>query len=648
MNCQAKGTFDDLNWVKRCAFWYESGCKVVYRRRTSDGGLHIGEVSVCAHADHTKYTLQRGVPKHIKGLLTPSRLKMPPRQIKHWLRDSQGLEIDSNMAKRITTYRSRMLKLSDAQGLDGLDLSSAYGALAQLAEQNQYETLAVTDDFTLHTPYVFTSPALIDADRDLCLIGNTTEHLMLNLYRQATSGLPSFAGMDSTWKRVMEKHPSIPLGTADSAQRGHWVAWAIAYSEAENILYMYWISVFDHLKKVVIKHHGSKAWADLGLGDGYFLQYLMSDGAHAAKNALCAAQGTRRAPTVPGGDNDDTVTWQEFLEVGQIGDGVPTTTLQVTTTVAPSSEPVPAAVPAARLQFPIYDSEKTSISTSMDCWFHWARTIKRSITDRDSLATTKDFWPVISVKLNKMHANTDQCKHDLLMEKFVEECTKTEPTWTEGFFLKHRHDKAIFSLCQRPHGLPNTNNFLERGNRTEKEDSGYSMTTLVKYAQWQLKWLGNVSKDDEAFGGLSKIAWCGATFRKALALIETGLLDMVFKQQAKNGASSSWFILSNKYMEDVVGDTAVEKRASVKEWLKTHLALLKDPKHEASECTFDQLAAWSTTFYTVSYMKSGPLRDAMKAFFIQQCKNGVLPDGYSGDVSCDGMYLCLLQSLPVL
>ena len=237
MNCQAKGTFDDLNWVKRCAFWYESGCKVVYRRRTSDAGLHIGEVSVCVHAGHTKYTLQRGVPKHIKGLLTPSRLKMPPRQIKHWLRDSQGLEIDSNMAKRITTYRSRMLKLSDAQGLDGLDLSSAYGALAQLAEQNQYETLAVTDDFTLHTPYVFTSPALIDADRDLCLIGNTTEHLMRNLYRQATSGLPSFAGMDSTWKRVVEKHPSIPLGTADSAQRGHWVAWAIAYSEAENILY---------------------------------------------------------------------------------------------------------------------------------------------------------------------------------------------------------------------------------------------------------------------------------------------------------------------------------------------------------------------------------------------------------------------------
>ena len=143
----------------------------------------------------------------------------------------QHLNLDDNstLAKQVKNHVKRM-RLSIAQEALGVGGRGTYGGLSEWAEKLEKDYLVAQGTFDEHAVYLL-APPVIDALTHRVVVALSTENLLLNAYRQAKSGLPSYIMVDTTHRLIVEGHNCMLVGTTDAAQHFHIIGYGICSHE---------------------------------------------------------------------------------------------------------------------------------------------------------------------------------------------------------------------------------------------------------------------------------------------------------------------------------------------------------------------------------------------------------------------------------
>ena len=140
------------------------------------------------HNSHVE-DLERGVPGQIRALLTPTKLALPPKKMRGYLRN-KGISIDADLKKSLGAYQKGVRKKA-ARALLGDARRGTFGALSTLLEKHERDYLIAQGGFTEHTPYLL-GEALVVPETGMVTMSFSSENLLLNAYRQSRFGLPQF------------------------------------------------------------------------------------------------------------------------------------------------------------------------------------------------------------------------------------------------------------------------------------------------------------------------------------------------------------------------------------------------------------------------------------------------------------------------
>lgn len=204
-----------LNLVDKPASLYpqtEHGF-VKIERSTGDGKEHNNHIEEGV----------RGVPGQIKALLTPTKIAMPPKRLRAYLRDQHasriresapglfpGGTIPEELRKQLITLHQTAGKKNSRQLMEPgqrgrhhpsstlllfshllfshLPLSHLalcvprYGGLVTVLEKLERSYLIAQDAFNHHVPFVLGAP-LVVPETDRVTVAISTENLLLNAYR---------------------------------------------------------------------------------------------------------------------------------------------------------------------------------------------------------------------------------------------------------------------------------------------------------------------------------------------------------------------------------------------------------------------------------------------------------------------------------
>ena len=89
------------------------------------------------HNSHVE-DLERGVPGQIRALLTPTKLALPPKKMRGYLRN-KGISIDADLKKSLGTYQKGVRKKA-AKALLGDARRGTFGALSTLLSRSTSAT----------------------------------------------------------------------------------------------------------------------------------------------------------------------------------------------------------------------------------------------------------------------------------------------------------------------------------------------------------------------------------------------------------------------------------------------------------------------------------------------------------------------------
>ena len=85
-------------------------------------------------------------------------------------------------------------------------------------------------EFGIHSVYIIGTPT-IEVVTQSVAITISTENLLLNVYRQAQTGLPSILQVDTTHRLVIEGHNCMLFGLVDPAQHFHVIGYGLCSEE---------------------------------------------------------------------------------------------------------------------------------------------------------------------------------------------------------------------------------------------------------------------------------------------------------------------------------------------------------------------------------------------------------------------------------
>ena len=152
----------------------------------------------------------RGVPGQIRALLTPTKLGMPPKNLRGWLRkqtiDGNLIVINRALKKTLKHYQKTARKRLRREKLDGA-VGGSFGAISTLVEKMEKSYLQSMGTFTQHSAHIL-GDALIVPETRMLTVAISTENLLLNAYRQAQFGLPSLVCVDTTHRLIVERAPA--------------------------------------------------------------------------------------------------------------------------------------------------------------------------------------------------------------------------------------------------------------------------------------------------------------------------------------------------------------------------------------------------------------------------------------------------------
>ena len=97
-------------------------------------------------------------------------------------------------------------------------------------ESIRKDVLVAADQFNEHAIYVLGEPVVVPEESRVT-VALSCENLLLNAYRQADFGLPSYLCVDTTHRLVREGHCCMAVGTMSITQHFHIVGYGICSHE---------------------------------------------------------------------------------------------------------------------------------------------------------------------------------------------------------------------------------------------------------------------------------------------------------------------------------------------------------------------------------------------------------------------------------
>jgi hypothetical protein len=110
--------------------------------------------------------------------------------------------------------------------------------------------------FNEHTIYLLAEPIVVP-EENLVTIALSSENLLLNAYRQADFGLPSYLCVDATHRLVKEGHCNIVVGTMSVTQHFHVIGYGICSHEDVRAHEHVLRAIRDSVNKVVADRQAS-------------------------------------------------------------------------------------------------------------------------------------------------------------------------------------------------------------------------------------------------------------------------------------------------------------------------------------------------------------------------------------------------------
>ena len=185
------------------------------------------------HNDHLQDLDDPGVPGFIRAVITPSKLRWRPQQLRAYIRESHP-EVARHLTKpRVQSLISLHETTLAADARKMMDKSSGRGKFGGVfAEYAKLERnlLIAKGDYTEDTTYVLGEPQISSATNLVCA-ALSTDNLLLNAYRQSRFGVPSYMQVDTTHRLVVEGHCVLPITTSCLMQHAHVIAYGICSKE---------------------------------------------------------------------------------------------------------------------------------------------------------------------------------------------------------------------------------------------------------------------------------------------------------------------------------------------------------------------------------------------------------------------------------
>ena len=163
------------------------------------------------HNDHIE-ELDHGVPGQIRALLSPTKLELPPKKLRAYLR----MQLQTKRGKTVEQARDEVTRLRDpleayqkcakrrkSKERLGDAGRGTFGGLSVICEKLEVAHLKATNDFHAHKAFICGEPLIVPETGKVTL-AISTENLLLNAYRQSVLGLPSLVCIDTTHRLVHE------------------------------------------------------------------------------------------------------------------------------------------------------------------------------------------------------------------------------------------------------------------------------------------------------------------------------------------------------------------------------------------------------------------------------------------------------------
>ena len=188
--------------------------------------IEVATASHCAHLDHSLCAKMKGLQGSIRAMVDDIGVQKPPREIRNELR-KQGVVFDGagQLKKQVEHYVKIERRQAKSKEMP-TSLRGRYGGLVHYLNGRSKGALEEAGQFNEHVPYVL-GQAVVVPEECRVTAAISTENLLLNAYRQARSGMPSFLAVDTTHRLIKEGHCCMPVGTVSLDQKFHIIGYGI-------------------------------------------------------------------------------------------------------------------------------------------------------------------------------------------------------------------------------------------------------------------------------------------------------------------------------------------------------------------------------------------------------------------------------------
>jgi hypothetical protein len=249
-----------IRQVFGCHFKYQSKCPFVVRV-TKDvlsgfSQIHVGNRP---HSDHNVCLHKRGVAGLVQAAMitSPNALENKGAMtvvrntlFKHKLNLSI---VEQRKAARLFDRRRKNFHKTKIQGHD----NNTYDGLAAMIRlYRRHELQREGGDFNRNTLYVCGDDFVCNSEegKERVAVVFTSENLLLNCYRQSTTGQDLTLAVDASYRYTWQGYGLLVVKVIDFAQTAHSVAWALVSKEDDDAHVFVFQQLVKELERLVEKY----------------------------------------------------------------------------------------------------------------------------------------------------------------------------------------------------------------------------------------------------------------------------------------------------------------------------------------------------------------------------------------------------------
>ena len=222
-----------------CHFKNESRCPyqicVIFTKETGFYQIFIGNR---AHTDHSVFLCKRGIPSLMKAamLTSPTSLanKGPKTTVRTTLFKKKWTlpaDVQDKAARAVLRARKKFL----SKRISGRD-ANTYDGLREMIRLYRRHELGSSGDFNRNTLFVCGDEYIVEQDegKERVAVLFTTENLLLNAYRQTTTGQDLTLAVDCSYRYTWQGYGLLVLKVIDFSQSAHSLAWGLVSKEDDD------------------------------------------------------------------------------------------------------------------------------------------------------------------------------------------------------------------------------------------------------------------------------------------------------------------------------------------------------------------------------------------------------------------------------